>query len=62
MLDEVFLSEDDTEITKLLQQYNDTLVKFEDYLKNTHNYLNRDIWELEFLYFDDVKVTINNLD
>lgn len=62
LLDEVFLSEDDTEITKLLQQYNDTLVKFEDYLKNTHNYLNRDIWELEFLYFDDVKVTINNLD
>lgn len=56
LIDEVLMSDDDTEISKLLQKYSNTLIPFEDYLKNKHNYLNRDIWELEFLYFDDIEI------
>lgn len=62
LLDDVLCSMDNDEIIKLLQQYKDTLIRFDEYLNNTHNYLNRDIWELEFLYFDNVKVTSKNLD
>lgn len=62
VLDDVLCSENCDEQNKLLKQYNETLVSFDEYMNNANGYLERDIWELEFLYFDDVYVTELDLD
>ena len=62
LIDDVLCSFDNDEIIKLLQQYTDTLITFDEYLHNKHSYLDRDVWELEFLYFDNIKVSYKDLD
>lgn len=62
LLNDIYMDIDNKEVIKSYQKYCDTLISYEDYLNNVHNYLDRDIWELEFLYFDDIQVTEKNLD
>lgn len=62
ILDDIMCSSDKEEVAMLVKKYTDTLITFDEYMNNEHNFLERNIWELEFLYFGDVNVTEGNLD
>lgn len=62
ILDDVMCALDEKEQEILIKKYKDTLVSFDEYINNAHGYLERNVWELEFLYFDDVYVSKEDLD
>lgn len=62
ILDDLMGTLDENERAVLVNKYKDTLISFDKYINNAHGYLERDVWELEFLYFGDVNVTEKNLD
>lgn len=62
LLDDVMCTSDEKEQEILIKKYKDTLVSFDEYMNNAHGYLERSIWELEFLYFNDVYVSEEDLD
>lgn len=62
LTDEMFGTIEKNELKVICEKYANTLTTFSDYFKNSHGFMNRNVWELEFLYFGEIEVDEDDLD